>query len=117
MQNIIGDTKPTMKTTDLRWVRLGPTHDVNHVPARQLVEQGGRALWFPGEVFRFAPPRFGAGVFPMESSTKTIAKRARVGSHTEILSTMKKEFPRLISSTSGLASDMIVSNNVSKLLM
>ena len=56
-----------------------------------------------------------AGVFPMESNTKTIAKRARVGPRTQIVLTMKMLFLIRISSISGRGSDMIVLDNVLKI--
>ena len=55
-----------------------------------------------------------AGVFPMESNTKTIAKRARVEPRTQLDMTMIMMFWIIICSTSGLGSDMIVSDNVLK---
>ena len=51
----------------------------------------------------------------MESNTKTIAKRARVGPRTQIVLTMKKLFLIRISSTSSLGSPMIVLDNVFKI--
>ena len=51
----------------------------------------------------------------MESHTKTIAKRARVGPGTQMHVTMKILFWMIISSTSGLGSDMIILDNVLKI--
>ena len=39
-----------------------------------------------------------AGVFPMESNTKTVAKRARVGPRTPVLLTMKMLFQNMFAS-------------------
>ena len=52
---------------------------------------------------------------PHDCHTKTIAKRARLGPRTPVLSTMKMLFWRKLSSISSLESDMIVLDNVSKL--
>ena len=51
----------------------------------------------------------------MESNTKTIAKRARVGPRKPVLSTMKMLFWRKLSSISSLESDMIILYHVLKL--
>ena len=51
----------------------------------------------------------------MESNTKTIAKRARVGPRTQIVLTMKMLFSVRISSISVRGSDMIVLDNVLKI--
>ena len=51
----------------------------------------------------------------MESNTKAVAKRARVGPRTQMHMTMEKLFWMKISSTSDLGSDMIVFNNVLKI--
>ena len=51
----------------------------------------------------------------MESNTKTIAKRARVGPRTQIVSTMETIILIKISSKSHRGSDMIVLDNVSKI--
>ena len=51
----------------------------------------------------------------MESNTKTIAKRARLGPRTHMHMTMGMMFWIRISSKSGLGSDMIVSDNVLKI--
>ena len=48
----------------------------------------------------------------MESNTKTIAKRARLGPRTTVLLTMRMMFWIRKPSTSGLGSDMIVLDNV-----
>ena len=56
-----------------------------------------------------------AGVFPLESSTKTVAKRARVGTRTPIVFTMKVMFLIEIPSTSVRSSVMIVLDNVLKI--
>ena len=53
----------------------------------------------------------------MESNTKTIAKRARVGPRTPVVLTMKKLFWMGISSISARLSDMIISDNVLKIWM
>ena len=58
-----------------------------------------------------------AGVFPMESNTETVAKRARMGPRTHVVSTMKKLFWIEISSTSVRLSDMIVWDHVLKIRM
>ena len=75
------------------------------------------ALRVPGGnlVDGLPPARHRAGVFPMESNTKTIAKRARVGPRTQVHMTMKKLCWTRIPSTCGLGSDMIVLDNVWKL--
>ena len=44
---------------------------------------------------------------PRAGITKTIAKRARVGPHTQIVLTVEKSFSRKITSTSGLRSPII----------
>ena len=51
----------------------------------------------------------------MESNTKTVAKRARVGPRTQVHMTMKKLFWRRISSTSVLGVSIIVLDNVLKI--
>ena len=51
----------------------------------------------------------------MESNTKTIAKRARVGPRTPVVLTMKMLFWKIISSTSGLGSPIIVLDHVLKI--
>ena len=51
----------------------------------------------------------------MESNTKTIAKRARVGPRTQMRVTMKMLSWKIISSTSARLSDMIVLDNVFKI--
>ena len=51
----------------------------------------------------------------MESNTKTIAKRARAGPRTPIVLTMKNMFYIIISSTSGLGSDMTFLENILKI--
>ena len=56
-----------------------------------------------------------AAAFPMESNTKTIAKRARLGPRTQVHMTMGIMFGIRVSSTSGLGSVMIVLDHVSKI--
>ena len=56
-----------------------------------------------------------AGVFPMESNTKTVAQQARVGPRTQILSTMKNLFLIRIYSTSCPVSAIILLDNVLKI--
>ena len=51
----------------------------------------------------------------MESNTKTIAKRARVGPRTQIVLTMKMMFLMNLSSSSRLGSPIIVLDNVLKI--
>ena len=58
-----------------------------------------------------------AGVFPMESNTKTIAKRARVGPRTQMHVTTKILFWTRIWSISVRRSDMIILDNVLKIRM
>ena len=53
----------------------------------------------------------------MESNTETVAKRARVGPRTQVHVTMKKLFWIIICSISGRRSDMIILNDVLKLLI
>ena len=53
-----------------------------------------------------------AGVFPMESNTKAIAKQARVEPRTQVHMTVKKMFGLIIPSTSGLGSPIIVLDHV-----
>ena len=51
----------------------------------------------------------------MESNTKTIAKRARVGPRTQIVLTMEILFLIRLSSISGRGSDMTVLDNILKI--
>ena len=53
----------------------------------------------------------------MESNTKTIAKRARVGLHTQLVFTIKKMFWNTTSPITSLGSGMIISDNVLKIRM
>ena len=50
----------------------------------------------------------------MESNAETVAKRARVGPRTQVVFIVKTLFLKRISWISGRRSDMIVSDNVSK---
>ena len=56
-----------------------------------------------------------AGVFPMESNTKTVAKRARVEPRTQVHVTMTLLFGITIPPTSRLESPIIVLDNVLKI--
>ena len=56
-----------------------------------------------------------AGVFPLESNTKTIAKRARVELRTQVHMTVEMMFWMNIPSISRLGSPIIVFDNVLKI--